>query len=174
MTTDSEINWPRQAAIDLINLPSQDTARKRTPIKYAEWEFSAPRLMFKGPVPAKPGLFAIHVRMRHWMKWHFVPIHFGESANLYQQLAVDGGDEFVRWLMHPQAVHGLFLSLCPTTAMDKSTREFAVNRLLARYRPDLVRSAEELLAELDDPLAGNWRDNTGANTPPRGADKRIR
>lgn len=159
MTTDSEINWPRQAAIDLIALPRQDVPSKRPPIKYGEWEFSAPRLMFKGPVPAKPGLYAIHVRHRHWFTKQFEPIHFGESANLYRRLLVDGGGECVRWLMHPQAVHGLFVSLCPTTTMDQWAREFAVNRLLARYRPDLTRSPEALMAELDDPLAGNWREN---------------
>ena len=159
MTTDSEINWPRQAAADLIALPGRDVASKRPPIIYGEWEFSAPRLMFKGPVPAKPGLFAIHVRARRWLTRQFQPIHFGESANLYRKLAVDGGGEFVRWLMHPHAVNGLFLSICPTTAMNKPAREFAVNRLLARYRPDLTRSPEELLAELDDPLAGDWPTN---------------
>ena len=164
MATDSEINWPRQAAIDLIALPHQDVKAKRPPIRFGEWEFTAPRLMFKGPVPAKPGLYVIQVRVRRWFSWHFEPIHFGESANLYQRLLVDGGGEFVRWLMHPQAVHGLFVSVCPTTAMQKPAREFAVNRLLARYRPDLTRSAEEFMTELDDPLAGNWRKNTGASS----------
>jgi hypothetical protein len=164
MTTESEINWPRQAAIDLITLPRQDVIRKRPTIKYGEWEFSAPRLMFKGPVPAKPGLFAIHVCVRRWFERRYEPIHFGESANLYRQLLIDGGGEFVRWLMHPEAVNGLFVSLCPTTAMDKSARVFAANRLLARYRPDLLRSAEELLADLENPLAGNWREHTGAKT----------
>ena len=156
--TDSEINWPRQAAIDLIELPRQDVTGKHPPIKYGEFEFSAPRLMFKGPVPAKPGLYVVQVRAPRWLSRKFEPIHFGESANLYRRLLIDGGGEFVRWLMHPEAVHGLFVSLCPTTAMDKPAREFAVSRLLARYRPDLTRSAEELLAELDDPLAGNWRE----------------
>ena len=162
--TESEINWPRQAAIDLIALPRQDVTGKRPTIKYGEWEFSAPRLMFKGPVPAKPGLFVIQVRVRRWFARHYEPIYFGESANLYRRLLVDGGGEFVRWLMHPRAVHGLFVSHFATTGMDKWAREFAVNRLLARYRPDLTRSAEELMAELEDPLAGNWRENTGANT----------
>ena len=164
MTTESEINWPRQAAVDLIALPSRDVAAKRPPVRYGEWEFSAPRLMFKGPVPAKPGLFAIHVRTRHWMNWHFEPIHFGESSNLYRKLAVDGGGDFVRWLMHPEAGNGLFVSLCFTTAMNKPAREFAVKRLLARYRPDALRSAEDLLAEMDDPLAGNWREDMSVDT----------
>jgi len=164
MTTESEINWPRQAAVDLISLPSRDVAAKRPPVRYGDWEFSAPRLMFKGPMPAKPGLFAIHVRTRHWMKWQFEPIHFGESSNLYRKLMIDGGGDFVRWLMHPDAGNGLFASLCFTSAMNKPAREFAVNRLLARYRPDAVRSADELLAELDDPLAGNWRENMGVDT----------
>ena len=48
--------------------------------------------------------------------------------------------------------------------MPKPAREFAVNRLLARYRPDLTRSAEEFMTELDDPLAGSWRKNTGASS----------
>jgi len=161
MMTDSEINWPRQASIDLIALPRQDATTKQPPIRYGEWDFSAPRLMFKGAVRAKPGLYVIQVRVRHWFRWQFRPIHFGESANLYQRLLVDGGGEFVRWLMHPQAVHGLFVSLCPTIGMQKSAREFAVNRLLARYLPELTRSVEELMAELDDPLAGSWRKNTG-------------
>ena len=164
MMTDSEINWPKQAAIDLISLPHHDVKSKRPPVKYGEWEFSAPRLMFKGPVPAKPGLFAIHVCARRLFARQYVPIHFGESANLYRRLLIDGGGEFVRWLMHPQAVHGLFVSLCPTTGIDKSAREFAANRLLARYRPDLMRSAAELLAELESPLAGNWREHTGDHT----------
>jgi hypothetical protein len=164
MTTESEINWPRQAAVDLIALPSRNDSVKRPPVRYGEWEFSAPRLMFKGPVPAKPGLFAIHIRTRRWMKWQFEPIHFGESSNLYRKLAVDGGGDFVRWLMHPDAENGLFVSLCFTTALKKPAREFAANRLLARYRPDLVRSAEDLLAELDDPLAGNWHEDMSADT----------
>ena len=162
MTTDSEINWPRQAAIDLIALPSRDVSTKRPSVKYGEWEFSAPRMMFKAPMPAKSGMFAIHIRTRHWMKWQFEPIHFGESSNLYRKLAVDGGGEFVRWLMHPEAINGLFVSLCLTTAMNKPAREFAVNRLLARYRPDLLRSADDLMAELNDPLAGNWQEDMSA------------
>ena len=159
--TESEINWPRQKAIDLIALPRHDDHDKRPAIVYGEWKFSAPRLMFKGSVPAKPGLYVIQVRTRRWFARHFQPIYFGESSNLYQRLLVDGGDEFVRWLMHQKAVHGLFVSHCATTGMDKWAREFAVNRLLARYRPDLTRSAEELMAELDDPLAGNWRETMG-------------
>ena len=164
MTTDSEINWPRQTAVDLITLPSRDVAAKRSPVTDGDWEFSAPRLMFKGPVPARAGLFAIHIRTRHWMKWQFEPIHFGESSNLYRKLAVDGGGDFVRWLMHPEAGNGLFVSLCFTTAMNKPAREFAVNRLLARYRPNVLRSAEDLLAEMDDPLAGNWREDMSVDT----------
>ena len=163
MTTDSEINWPRQAAIDLVALPRRDVNAGRPPIRYGDWEFSAPRLMFKASVPATAGLYVIQVRVRRWFAWHYEPIHFGESANLYRQLLVDGGGEFVRWLMHPQAGNGLFVSLCPTTAMQQSAREFAVNRLLARYRPDLTRSPEQLMAELDDPLAGNWQDISGAS-----------
>jgi hypothetical protein len=56
----------------------------------------------------------------------------------------------------------LFVSLCLTTAMNKPAREFAVNRLLARYRPDLLRSADDLMAELNDPLAGNWQEDMSA------------
>ena len=67
--------------------------------------------------------------------------------------------------MHPESVHGLFVSICLTTAMNKPAREFAVNRLLARYRPELVRSADDLMAELNDPLAGNWREDMGADVP---------
>ena len=159
MTTDSEINWPKQASIDLISLPDRNVADKRPPIKYGEWEFSAPRLMFKGAVPAKPGMYAIHVRARNWFSWRYEPIHFGESANLYRALRIDTGDEIVRLLMHPLAGNGLFVSLCPNTAMSKPAREFAVNRLLARYCPHLTKSAEELLAELDDPFDRNWREN---------------
>jgi hypothetical protein len=66
--------------------------------------------------------------------------------------------------MHPDAGNGLFVSICLTTAMNKPAREFAVNRLLARYRPDAVRSADELLAGLDDPLAGHWREDMSADT----------
>ncbi|MEO8346921.1 MAG: hypothetical protein ABI607_14615 [Betaproteobacteria bacterium] len=161
MTTDSEINWPRQAAVDLIALPSRDVSDNRPSIKFGEWEFSAPRLMFKGPLPAKAGLFAIHVRVRSWFSRQYEPIHFGESSNLYRKLAVDSGDEFVRWLMHPQAVYGLFVSICPTAGMHKPAREFATRRLLARYLPDLTQSAEALMAELDDPLAGDWRKGKG-------------
>jgi hypothetical protein len=158
MTTDSEINWPRQTAIDLIALPGRDVSDARPPIKYGDWEFTAPRLMFKAPIPAKAGLFVIHVRRQSWFKRQYEPIHFGESANLYRKLAVDGSGEFVRWLMHPQAVYGLFVSVCTTSGMNKPAREFAANRLLARYLPRLTRSPEELLAELDDPLAGDWID----------------
>ena len=164
MMTESEINWPRQAAVDLIALPDRNVAAKRPPVRYGDWEFTAPRLMFKGPVPAKPGLFAIHVRKRHWMKWQFEPIYFGQSSNLYRKLALDGSGRFVRWLMHPEAGSGLFVSLSFTNAMNKPAREFAVNRLLARYLPDLTRSAEDLLAELDDPLAGNWREDMSVDT----------
>jgi hypothetical protein len=159
MTTDSEINWPRQAAIDLISLPAREVADARPPIRYGEFEFTAPRLMFKRPVPAKPGFFAIQIRKRHWMAWQFEPIHFGESSNLYRKLVADAGDEYVRWLMHPSAVDGLFVSICPTTGMNKPAREFAARRLLSQYCPELTRSAEDLMAELDDPLAGNWREH---------------
>jgi hypothetical protein len=61
--------------------------------------------------------------------------------------------------MHPNAVDGLFVSICPITGMNKPAREFAARRLLSRYCPELTRSAEDLLAELDDPLAGNWREH---------------
>ncbi len=163
MTTDSEINWPKQAAIDLTELRLRDVASKLPPIKYGEWEFSAPRLMFKGPMPAKPGLYAIHIRKWNWFATQYEPIYFGESANFYRRLLVDDGG-FVHWLMHKQAVHGLFVSLCPTPALDKSARELAVNQLLARYSPDLTRSAEELMARMEDPPAGNKPENSGANT----------
>jgi hypothetical protein len=157
--TESEMNWPRQAAVDLITLPEQ-VVGKRAPIRYGDFDFSAPRLIFKGPVPATPGLFVIHVRNRRWFAPEYEPIEFGESANLYRQLLVDGSDEVIRWLTHPKAKRGLFVSVCPTTAMDKLAREFAASRLLARYRPDMTRSVEEFLAELDDPLAGYWREHS--------------
>ena len=91
MTTDSEINWPRQAAIDLIALPSHDVATARPPITYGDWEFSAPRMMFKGPVPAKPGLFAIHVRTRQ--TWYEVAIRADPLRREFQPVPEAGG----RW-----------------------------------------------------------------------------
>jgi len=162
MTTDSEINWPKQAAIGLTELRHRDVTSKLPPIKYGQWEFSAPRLMFNGPMPAKPGLYAIQVRKWNWFATRYEPIYFGESSNFYRRLLVDDGG-FVHWLMHPHAVHGLFVSLCPTIAMDKSARELAVDQLLVRYSPDLTRSAEELMAQLDEPHPGNRPGNRGAN-----------
>lgn len=150
--TDTDIHWGRQhTAIDLAPVTRRGPTSRRETVTYGDWKFSPPKPIFEIPIPPKAGLFAILVRVGPWL-WplpQFEPIFFGEGANLYRRVVADGTGSFVRWLMHPKAVHGLYVSICMTHGLDKAMREGAVSRLLQRYRPDLTRSAEEFLAAID-------------------------
>ncbi len=92
-------------------------------VEYGGWRFTAPVSMLEAKVPAKPGLFVIQVRERFWARREFEPIDFGQSANLYRRLIVDGDDCFVRWLMHPRAKSGLYVSLMVADNMGAAARK---------------------------------------------------
>ena len=116
-----------------------DQRTEQKTIGYGGWSFTAPVSMLEAKVPAKPGLFVIQVRERFWARREFEPIDFGESENLYQRLMVDGDDCFLRWLMHPRARHGLYVSLLTADIMGRAARKFLQWKLIEQY----LRSAAE-------------------------------
>jgi hypothetical protein len=116
-----------------------EQSTEQSTVEYGGWRFTAPVSMLEAKVPAKPGLFVIQVRERFWARREFEPIDFGQSANLYRRLIVDGDDCFVRWLMHPRARSGLYVSLMIADVMGPAARKFLQWRLIEQY----LRSAAE-------------------------------
>jgi len=119
----------------------QGTKQRTKPatVDYGGWRFTAPVSLLEAQVPAKPGLFVIQVRARFWARRKFAPIDFGQSANLYRRLMVDGDDCFVHWLMHPRARTGLYVSLMVADSMGAAARKFLQWKLIEQY----LRSAAE-------------------------------
>ena len=125
--------------LDADQTEESEQSTEQGTIEYGGWRFTAPVSMLEAKVPAKPGLFVIQVRERFWARREFEPIDFGQSANLYRRLMVDGDDCFVRWLMHPRAKSGLYVSLMVADIMGAAARKFLQWKLIEQY----LRSAAE-------------------------------
>jgi hypothetical protein len=119
-------------------------------VEYGGWRFTAPVSMLEAKVPAKPGLFVIQVRERFWARREFEPIDFGQSANLYRRLIVDGDDCFVRWLMHPRAKSGLYVSLMVADIMGAAARRFLQWKLIEQYLHGTAEPRLESTRDFDE------------------------
>ena len=91
-TVDMNSAEPESVALDADSDPTEESDQRTETVKYGGWHFTAPVSLQDAKVPAKPGLFVILVRERFWASREFEPIDFGESANLYRRLMVDGDD----------------------------------------------------------------------------------
>jgi hypothetical protein len=127
-----------------------EQSTEQSTVEYGGWRFTAPVSMLEAKVPAKPGLFVIQVRERFWAMREFEPIDFGQSANLYRRLMVDGDDCFVRWLMHPRARSGLYVSLMVADIMGAGARKFLQWKLIEQYLRSAAEPRLESTREFDE------------------------
>jgi hypothetical protein len=151
-TVDMNSAEPALVALDFDadQTEESDQRSEQSTVEYGGWRFTAPVSMLEAKVPAKPGLFVIQVRERFWARREFEPIDFGQSANLYRRLMVDGDDSFVRWLMHPRAKSGLYVSLMIADIMGAAARKFLQWKLIEQYLRGTAEPRLESTREFDE------------------------
>jgi len=147
---------PASVALELDSDQTEESEQRneqgtqQSTVEYGGWRFTAPVSMLEANVPAKPGLFVIQVRKRFWVRREFEPIDFGQSANMYRRLMVDGDDCFVRWLMHPRAKSGLYVSLMVADFMGAAARKFLQWRLIEQYLRSVAEPRLQSTRDFDE------------------------
>ena len=108
-------------------------ALERT-VRYGGWLFSAPSPFATAIAPPCAGLYAVQVVNSNWSPCPFEPIYFGETRDLSEHVIAASHRAFARWIAHPRAGTGLFVSYAAVPcASDKALRNI-VSQLVLTYR----------------------------------------
>jgi len=121
----------REATLPLsFGLVSPDRA-----VRYGGWLFSAPASFAGARAPTCAGLYAVQVVNPTWTPCPFEPIYFGHAGSLSAHAIAAAHHAFGRWIAHPRAGTGLFVSYAalPCTS-DEVLRNIVVG-LVTTYRP---------------------------------------
>ncbi|MEP7346004.1 MAG: hypothetical protein ABI877_12085 [Gemmatimonadaceae bacterium] len=116
--------------------------RRVRPVRYGGREFSEPQLLAEATLPREPGIYAIQIK--NW--WGTMqPLHFGNSANMHEDLTVEGHPAFMHWLTHRGAHRGLFVSILVDKDSDPHLRHMEGLRLNRHHFPHRTHSVDEYL-----------------------------
>jgi hypothetical protein len=104
-------------------------------LRYGGWLFSAPTSLSASNAPACPGLFAVQVVNPTWTPCPFEPIYFDHAADLAVRAAAATHQAFGRWIAHPRAGTGLFVSYAALPCTSVDVLKNIVAGLVSVYRP---------------------------------------
>jgi hypothetical protein len=113
-------------------LPGSPEARI---VRYGGWMFSAPAPFVHALPPNCAGLYAVQVLNPAWRPCPFEPIFFGEALDLTGQAVGAAHPAFARWIAHPRAGTGLFVSYAALPCTREDVLHHIVGGLIATYRP---------------------------------------
>jgi hypothetical protein len=104
-------------------------------VRYGGWLFSAPAALAGASGPGCAGLYAVQVVNPTWTPCPFEPIYFGHAADLAARAAAATHQAFGRWIAHPRAGTGLFVSFAALPCTSDDVRRNIVGGLVSTYRP---------------------------------------
>ena len=104
-------------------------------VRYGGWLFSAPSAFAAARPPRCAGLYAVQVVNPTWTPCPFEPIYFGHAADLSTRAVAAAHPVFGRWIDHPRAGTGLFVSFAALPCTAEQVLDNIVVGLVATYRP---------------------------------------
>jgi hypothetical protein len=104
-------------------------------VRYGGWTFSMPASFQDATPPACAGMYSVQVVNTEWMPLPFEPIYFGHSASLAARVVAVTHLAFGRWIAHPKAGMGLFVSYAALPCTSDEVLRNIVNGLVLTYRP---------------------------------------
>jgi hypothetical protein len=104
-------------------------------VRYGGWTFSMPASFPDATPPSCAGIYCVQVINTGWMPLPFEPIYFGHSASLAARVVAVTHLAFGRWIAHPRAGMGLFVSYAALPCTADQVLGDLVNGLIATYRP---------------------------------------
>ena len=112
---------------------SQSGATDRT-VRYGGWLFSVPSPFASAFAPNCAGLYAVQVVNASWTPCPFEPIFFGLSMDLSEHVIQATHRAFARWIAHPRAGTGLFVSYAALPCTTETVLRNIVGGLVMTYR----------------------------------------
>ena len=112
---------------------SRSGATDRT-VRYGGWLFSVPSPFATAIAPNCAGLYAVQVINASWTPCPFEPIYFGETLDLSEHVIAATHRAFARWIAHPRAGTGLFVSYAALPCTSVSVLRNIVGGLVMTYR----------------------------------------
>lgn len=109
-------------------------------VRYGGWLFSVPSPFSRAIAPNCAGLYAVQVVNPNWTPCPFEPIYFGGADDLQALVIAATHRAFARWIAHPRAGTGLFVSYAALPCTSDRVVRNIVAGLVATYRP--VANAE--------------------------------
>jgi hypothetical protein len=97
--------------------------------------FSAPLPFAKALPPDCAGLYAVQVVNPTWTPCPFEPIYFGAATDLSEHAIAATHRAFARWIAHPRAGTGLFVSFAALPCTSEPVLRNLVMSLVTTYRP---------------------------------------
>jgi hypothetical protein len=104
-------------------------------VRYGGWMFSAPAAFTRAVPPSCAGVYAIQVVNPTWTPVPFEPIYFGAAENLAEGTVTPAHRAFGRWIAHPRAGTGLFVSYAAMPCTSSEVLARITLGLIAAYRP---------------------------------------
>jgi len=112
---------------------SKPGATDRT-VRYGGWLFSVPSPFASAFAPNCAGMYAVQVVNASWTPCPFEPIYFGRSLDLSEHVVAATHRAFARWIAHPRAGTGLFVSYAALPCTSENVLRNIVNGLVMTYR----------------------------------------
>ena len=104
-------------------------------VRYGGWLFSAPASLASAIAPNCAGLYAVQVVNPTWTPSPFEPIYFGHATELVARAMTATHEAFGRWIAHPRAGTGLFVSFAALPCTSDDVLKNIIAGLVATYRP---------------------------------------
>ena len=104
-------------------------------VRYGGWLFSAPSSFALASAPNCAGIYSIQAMNPTWTPCPFEPIYFGFATDLKRELIGPSHPAFGRWIAHPRAGTGLYLSYAALPCTSHSALRHIVAGLVTTYRP---------------------------------------
>jgi hypothetical protein len=112
---------------------SRPGATDRT-VRYGGWLFSVPSPFASALAPNCAGMYAVQVVNASWTPCPFEPIYFGRSMDLSEHVVAATHRAFARWIAHPRAGTGLFVSYAALPCTSDEVLRNIVGGLVMTYR----------------------------------------
>lgn len=104
-------------------------------VRYGGWLFSVPAPFAQAIAPNCAGMYAIQVVNPNWTPCPFEPIYFGHADDLKTRVIAASDRAFARWIAHPRAGTGLFVSYAALPCTSERALAKIAATLVASYRP---------------------------------------
>jgi hypothetical protein len=104
-------------------------------VRYGGWLFSAPASFAAAAPPNCAGMYAIQAMNPTWTPCPFEPIYFGFATDLQSQFIGASHPAFGRWIAHPRAGTGLYVSYAALPCTSEHAMRHIVQGLVMTYRP---------------------------------------